>query len=189
MSRLREEFAGRINFLRDVFEERVYDLEGRLERMNKKMISMQGEIARLQKEEQVRKELSDREAVIAAKEQWLKTREEYAQNAKAVRATAMKAIDEMLNQKDGQSVEDVGTESLDSLKEARFTYPTDPIRAAQIFTGAPPPTARNPLLRTEISQRQMEVSKQIVRTLRRLTKVEEDHKGTPFAKRIEEPKY
>lgn len=96
LAALRDDFTVKLNFLRDVYEERISDLEGRLERVNRKLLATQAELARNLKEEAKNKESTDRDAILKAKEAWMQARETTLVESQPTRSTALQATQEIL---------------------------------------------------------------------------------------------
>lgn len=199
LRQLREDLTTRLNFIRDVYEDRIADLEARNDRMTKKLNAAQTELARVLKEEARRVDLADREAVLRAKEAWATSREGTTVDVQPTRQTALQASREILHTQVNfnefssdnessrpQSSKTSGPSSPNSGSQA-FISPQARLQVqrqnaerrhdsdkdlAVVFT-ATPHTKRGPIMKTDSMVQQQERNEQLIRAMRRLTGVDE----------------
>lgn len=195
LHQLRDDYTTRLNFLRDVYEDRIADLEARNDRMTKKLNAAQQELARLLKEEARKAELADREAILKAKEAWATTRETTTVEAQPTRQTGLQAAKEILH----AQINDFSDDSHSRPQSSKSSVPSTPNSGSQAFISpqarlqvqrrnaerrdsdkepvvvftATPNAKRGPVLRTESMVHQQERNEQFIRAMRRLTGVEE----------------
>lgn len=198
---LRDDFVTKLNFLRDVYEERISDLEARGERTTKKLAAVTAELHRMQKEEHQASDEADREAILKAKEQWANSRETMGVEAQPTRSTALQATQELLHGQVnfGDFAVDSRPNSAKSTTESSapssgmqaFISPQARLQVQRqnaerkvereqvVLKAANPANMRGPIMRNPsiISQ---ERNEQLIRAMRRLTGVHEFQPATPI---------
>lgn len=202
LSALREDFVTKLNFLRDVYEERISDLEARSERVTRKLQTTQTELARVLKEEAQKVEESDREAILRAKEAWVASREVLATEAQPTRSTALQAVQEVLrgqiniaefmDSRPASAKSSAAESSAPSSGMQAFISPQARIQmqrqnverrqerdTVSVPTPSPSSSMRGPIMRTEAAVAKQERNEQLIRAIRRYTGVAEFHPPPP----------
>ncbi|CUI14743.1 Hypothetical protein, putative [Bodo saltans] len=207
LRQLREDFTTRLNFIRDVYEDRISDLEARNDRMTKKLNVAQQELARVLKEEARKVDLADREATLRAKEAWATSREGTTTEVQPTRQTALQASREILHTQINFSEFSSDNES-SRPQSSKTSGPSSPNSGSQAFISpqarlqvqrqnaerrhdsdkdlavvftATPHTKRGPIMKTDSMVMQQERNEQLIRAMRRLTGVEEFKQAAPVA--------
>jgi hypothetical protein len=199
LRQLREDFTTRLNFIRDVYEDRISDLEARNDRMTKKFTIAQQELTRVLKEEARKIDLADREATLRAKEAWATSREGTTTDVQPTRQTALQASREILHTQINFSEFSSDNES-SRPQSSKTSGPSSPNSGSQAFISpqarlqvqrqnaerrhdsdkdlavvftATPHSKRGPIMKTDSMVMQQERNEQLIRAMRRLTGVEE----------------
>ena len=95
LQKQRDELSGKLGFLKQVYEERIADLEQKLERTQRRAFNLNVELNKRKNEESIKREAQEKEMLLRAKEVWGEARDDLQEQSRATRLDAFQTLSDL----------------------------------------------------------------------------------------------